>query len=254
MTSVTASVDFTGLADVLESDAAIRESIRDATRDLELPVKTMLASLNAIHSSSSHESIVERARSQIPEIVTRLAKLVSLIPSQQFWRFHESFNRTIQSICFGLCLIVYLESESLATKSEVETVLGLRKDQQDRFSLSTEDYLHGVISMVNELSRLAVNSVTMQAYQTPVKISLFLKELSAGFSLLNLKNDSLRKRTDSIKYDLKKTEEVVYDLTLRNLCGPASESAADSSRKRARSNEAQINGKREDDMNMAMAS
>jgi hypothetical protein len=32
-----------------------------------------------------------------------------------------------------------------------------------------------------------------------------------------LKNDSLRKRFDVLKYDLKKVEEVVYDLTIRGL-------------------------------------
>ena len=35
--------------------------------------------------------------------------------------------------------------------------------------------------------------------------------------MLNLKNDNLRKRFDSIKYDLKKVEEVVYDLSIRGL-------------------------------------
>lgn len=35
--------------------------------------------------------------------------------------------------------------------------------------------------------------------------------------MLNLKNDSLRKRFDALKYDVKKIEEVVYDLSLRGL-------------------------------------
>ena len=32
-----------------------------------------------------------------------------------------------------------------------------------------------------------------------------------------MKNDNLRKKFDSIKYDLKKVEEVVYDLSIRGL-------------------------------------
>ena len=39
--------------------------------------------------------------------------------------------------------------------------------------------------------------------------------------MLNLKNDALRKKFDSIKYDLKKVEEVVYDLSIRGLNKPA---------------------------------
>ena len=45
--------------------------------------------------------------------------------------------------------------------------------------------------------------------------------------LLNLKNDTLRKKFDGIKYDLKKVEEVVYDLSIRGLNKPAPSKTAD---------------------------
>jgi len=44
-----------------------------------------------------------------------------------------------------------------------------------------------------------VNAVTAGDYTRPVLIGKFLKELYSGFQLLNLKNDSLRKRFDGIK-------------------------------------------------------
>jgi len=70
-----------------------------------------------------------------------------------------------------------------------------------------------------------VNSVTSADYGRPYKIAVFVAELDAGFRLLNLKNDSLRKKFDGLKYDLKKIEEVVYDLTIRGL-KPAVEEAS----------------------------
>lgn len=48
-------------------------------------------------------------------------------------------------------------------------------------------------------------------------ISAFIKDVFAGFQLLNLKNDILRKRADAVKYDVKRVEDVVYDLSLRGL-------------------------------------
>jgi len=56
-------------------------------------------------------------------------------------------------------------------------------------------------------------------YDRPIQISKFVSdcELNAGIRLLNLKNDSLRKRFDAFKYDVKKIEEVVYDLSIRGL-------------------------------------
>ena len=62
-----------------------------------------------------------------------------------------------------------------------------------------------------------MNSVTAGDYGRPVKISAFLAELNDGFRLLNLKNDALRKRFDGLKYDIKKVEEVIYDITIRGL-------------------------------------
>jgi hypothetical protein len=62
-----------------------------------------------------------------------------------------------------------------------------------------------------------VNSVTNGNYDRPIEIAKFVNELHAGFRLLNLKNDMLRKRFDGLKYDVKKIEEVVYDLCIRGL-------------------------------------
>lgn len=74
-------------------------------------------------------------------------------------------------------------------------------------------------NLFTQQSRLAVNSVTIGNYRRPTSIAAFLSELDAAFRLLNLKNDSLRKKFDGLKYDLKKVEEVVYDLSIRGLSG-----------------------------------
>lgn len=76
-------------------------------------------------------------------------------------------------------------------------------------------------------SRLAVNSVTAGDYTRPLRISNFINELDSGFRLLNLKNDPLRKRYDGLKYDVKKIEEVVYDLSIRGLAKEPESSGAD---------------------------
>ena len=87
----------------------------------------------------------------------------------------------------------------------------------DAFHISIEEYLLALADLTSELGRLATNSVTLGDFRLAVQISDFVKNLFAGFQLLNLKNDILRKRVDGIKYDVKKVEDVVYDLSLRNL-------------------------------------
>lgn len=102
--------------------------------------------------------------------------------------------------------------------------------------LVSDDYLQGVIGMVNELvsaaaerqlehectradqqPRLAVNSVTAQNFALPPRIASFIQDVFSAFTSLNLRNDALRRKFDSIKYGVARCEDVVYDLTLRGL-------------------------------------
>ena len=55
------------------------------------------------------------------------------------------------------------------------------------------------------------------AVKSTFQIAKFVKNIDSQFRLLNLKNDSLRKRFDALKYDLQKCDQVVYDLTIRGM-------------------------------------
>ncbi len=87
------------------------------------------------------------------------------------------------------------------------------------------EYSNSLITLHNHVffvllifqSRLAVNSVILEDYKRPFEISTFISDVIAGFRLLNLKNDNLRKKFDALKYDVKKVEEVVYDISIRGM-------------------------------------
>jgi len=101
-----------------------------------------------------------------------------------------------------------------------------KQSAEGSFHLDLETYLMGLLLLVNELSRFAINSVTMQEYSRVLQLQAFVANLSSGFRLLNLKNDGLRKRFDSLKYDVKKIEEIVYDLSIRGLLKAETEAIA----------------------------
>ncbi|KAI3885933.1 hypothetical protein MKW92_021437 [Papaver armeniacum] len=65
--------------------------------------------------------------------------------------------------------------------------------------------------------RYVVNQVTAGDYDCPRKVLNFLTELHAAFRMLNLRNDLLRRKFDGMKYDLRKVEEVYYDVKIRGL-------------------------------------
>ncbi|XP_057535031.1 uncharacterized protein LOC130813256 isoform X2 [Amaranthus tricolor] len=93
------------------------------------------------------------------------------------------------------------------------------------FGLDIEDYLVGICFMSNELPRYVVNRVTYGDYDSPREALNLLTGLHAAFRTLNLQNDFLRKKFDGMKYDLKRVEEVYYDVKIRGLIDNAGSKA-----------------------------
>ncbi|KZT60310.1 translin [Calocera cornea HHB12733] len=214
--------DFEEISAQLEQEANLREKLKDEVSKLEQKSRSMQGTMNKIHATPT---------SQLPRLINTIKPVVesckedtraiaSLVPPNTYWKWKYMWAQALQGIVFTLALCKFLEEGTLITLPEVSKTLGVEEEWKGRFTIATEDYLQGIISLVNELSRLAVNAVTLGDFDAPFRISVFVKDLFAGFSLLNLKNDSLRKRFDSLKYDVKRIEEVVYDVSLRKLNTP----------------------------------
>ncbi|CAG7853070.1 Translin; AltName: Full=Component 3 of promoter of RISC; Short=C3PO [Serendipita indica DSM 11827] len=205
----------------MEQESAIREKMRDAIGDFEKATRVMMASLMSIHSTPMSEvaPLVDSVVKVQETCRGPIATIADLIPENQYWRWRDMYSRHIQNFVFAVALCEYVRSHRVASIQDVTNILGIREEWQDRVRIQTEDYLHGLISVANELSRLAINSVTLGDFDEPFKIHSFVADLFSGFSMLNLKNDVLRRRFDGLKYDLKRIEEVVYDLSVRKL-GP----------------------------------
>ncbi|KAG9315886.1 Translin [Chiua virens] len=229
------ALDVNYLNELLEQDVEIRERIKDQVSSLDKKTRGMLGILNKIHSTPTDAlpPLLDSVRPILRSCCDDSAAITSLVPPNQFWRWKDMWSNSLRTAVYSAALVEYLSSGTLISLSQANEMLGIKNVWVDRFSIAVEDYLHGLISLVNELSRLAVNAVTLGDYEAPLRISVFVKDIFAGFSMLNLKNDTLRRRFDSLKYDLKKIEEggfpvsftcwvlktssVVYDVSLRKL-------------------------------------
>ncbi|XP_078259411.1 translin [Rhinoraja longicauda] len=211
---------FGAVKDSLAADQDVREDIRKVIQVLEQTAREILTLLQTVHQMSGFKEIpnkCQKAREHFDAVKTHLAELKTKFPADQYYRFNEHWRFVLQRLIFLAAFVVYLESETLVTREDVAAILGIQVQRHKGFHLDIEDYLSGLLILANELSRLALNSVTAGDYARPLRISSFINELDSGFRLLNLKNDSLRKRYDGLKYDVKKIEEVVYDLSIRGL-------------------------------------
>ncbi|XP_045472734.1 translin [Harmonia axyridis] len=209
---------FKPFQDHINSEQDTREEIRSIMKDIEKPLREIITQLQVIHHKENCNEIgiaCLKSRELFEEVRSGFDKLDKIIPEGQYYRYNDHWRYPTQRLCYLAALVVYLEKGFLIEKATAAQIIGM--DGKKHLHLDLEDYLMGLLNLATELSRFAVNSVTYGNYSRPLEISKFVAELNAGFRLLNLKNDSLRKRFDALKYDVKKIEEVVYDLSIRGL-------------------------------------
>ena len=113
-------------------------------------------------------ALVESVRPVLYSCKGVTAGLVNLIPPSQFWKWKDQWANALRTVIFSAALVEYLATGrliSLATASELlgsELLLKpyrlleldnfpVQEEWSDRLTISTEDYLHGIISLVNEL-------------------------------------------------------------------------------------------------------
>ncbi|GKZ92859.1 hypothetical protein AnigIFM59636_005921 [Aspergillus niger] len=226
---------FEDLQAKIDEEAAVRDEDlpRLFCRELILlPLISLIWTVKPVLDDATKEIIAQR---------DEVSRLKTVADKHPFYKYNGVWTRELQNLVrvpsvSSIELCAWLggleeyktnSSSSFLTIEEVGNFLGVPVNlkEQDAFHLTIEEYLLALISMVEELARLAVNSVTLGDYTRPVQIGNFIKDLFAGFQLLNLKNDILRKRSDGIKYSVKKVEDVVYDLSLRNLIPKGSAAA-----------------------------
>ncbi|XP_057549363.1 uncharacterized protein LOC130827612 [Amaranthus tricolor] len=200
----------------LDDSGNLRERIRAIALQIDSITRIMHANLLLVYQSRPISETLEMAKSRIgvlQEHFNQLAEIVRECPGQ-YYRYHNDWKSETQTVVSVLAFIHWLETGNLLLHPEAQEKLGLITPE---FGLDIEDYLVGICFMSNELPRYVVNRVTHGDYDSPRKVLNFLTDLYAAFRMLNLRNDFLRKKFDGMKYDLKRVEEVYYDVKIRGL-------------------------------------
>ena len=168
------------------------------------------------------EVVLKPSAAAIEQQVSTVQQLADAASKHPFYKYNGIWQRDIQNLITSLQIRTWLETKELITIEQVGSVLKGKQEpipadlyetlivclvlvnlkDRDAFHLTIEDYLLALTNTIEELARLAPNSVTLGDYGRPLQISKFIKDIHAGFQLLNLKNDALRRRSDTIKYSV----------------------------------------------------
>ncbi|MBS3108659.1 hypothetical protein J4409_02200 [Candidatus Woesearchaeota archaeon] len=98
----------------------------------------------------------------------------------------------------ALCYYHFIKDRKIPTKKEL--------------NIDTETYLLGICDLTGELVRKAVDDAIKRNFGNTIAIKELVSEIYRAFLDFDLRNGDLRKKADSIKYNLKKLEDLVYEI------------------------------------------
>lgn len=214
-------------ATILDKSQEVHTGIKAAEEEVKKAVRAAENTLSGIHTPAGNtEAVVEKIKSvHIPQIKEAYAKLpVALAAAGDkthfFYKYKEMWAGATQRIVKLFCVVHWLEAGTLMSLDEVGSALGLppmAEGESNEFWIDLEDYLVGVCFVPEEVARYSANCVTKGDYKTPFEANKFVSELFAGLKQLNFKNGFLRQKFDAVKYDAKRLEQIVYDISIRGL-------------------------------------
>ncbi len=110
-------------------------------------------------------------------------------------------------------------SEAMQEYSEALTYYGFVTKKKipsiKELNVSPEDYLMGVCDLTGELMRRAVSLTVKKRFREVEEIKKLVEDIHDEFLKFDLRNGHLRKKSDSIKYNLHKIEDIVYDTHIK---------------------------------------
>lgn len=181
--------DFKKIREKLAKYDSDRERLIKKARDVLKLSKQLIYS---IHRKDLKEAAgliidVKKEKNSLDKIASASGKL-----------FYEgSYSQAMQEYVEAMCYYGFIKNRKIPTISSLK--------------VSEEDYLMGICDLTGELARKAV-TIAHKDDKEVEKIKNIVEEIFGEFLKFNLRNSGLRKKSDSIKWNLKKLEEVMYDV------------------------------------------
>ena len=176
----------------------IREEMHnlDLKREQVIQLSREIINISKQIIYAAQRNDLETAASAIKNITSKVSKLKKI---------NISSDTSISSVAFQ----EYVEAISF-----YEFVKNKKVPARASLGVSAEDYLSGICDLTGELVRKAIYDVIHKKFEEAERIKELVHDIYGEFLNLHLRNGELRKKSDSIKWNLKKLEEVMYDIAV----------------------------------------
>lgn len=176
----------------------IRKEIADSDNNRELIIQKSREIINLSKRIiyALHRNDIKSASLYVKEIEKQKKSLDAGVLAD------TNISRTaLQEYAEALCYYHFIKDKKIPTKASLK--------------LDNESYLMGLCDLTGELVRKAVNEVIQKNFKQAAKIKDLVDEIYGEFLNFNLRNSELRRKSDQIKWNLKKLEDVVFELKLK---------------------------------------
>jgi len=177
----------------------IRQELKkyDAQRELLIKKAREVLKLSKRLIYSVHRNDLREANALFKEVKKKKQDIDKTAKKHKKLAYEGSYSEAMQEYAEAMCYYSFINKNKIPSIKEI--------------GVNTNDYLLGICDLTGELVRKAVSLAVKRRYKEVEKIKKIIEEIYNEFLKFDLRNSYLRKKSDSIKYNLKKIEEVVYD-------------------------------------------
>jgi len=171
-----------------------RELLIKKSRDV---LKLSKQVIYSVHRNEISES--EHLAKDMKKELEELNKFVKKNPKM----YHQgSYKIAVQEYVEAVLFLEFVKTQKVATRTEL--------------NVETDYYLLGICDLSGELFRKAVLDATKGNYDKVLKAKETIEEIYTELLKFDIRESELRKKFDSIKYDLRKLEDLCLELKLKD--------------------------------------
>ena len=182
---------FKDIESFLKEEDSMREQVIGTSRVILKNSKTAIYSL--------HRKEIAEAKKLIDESKKLIAMLNKVIAKHLHLK--QSMENALEEYCEACCFYGFITDKKLPTYIEL--------------GVDPYIYLGGLSDLTGELGRRSVLEAIARNKLEVNAIRDLVDEIYGAFARLDLRNGELRKKSDAIKWNLNKVEEVLHDIVKR---------------------------------------
>jgi len=173
----------------------------DKKRDFIIQKSRFICKLSKKVIYSVHRNDLSKAALSLKNLQKEIKELKKIAKQHPKLESSNSYSVALQEYVEAYCFYVFVKDKKLTTRKMLD--------------VDSESYLLGLCDLTGELGRKAVIAATNKKKKEVLMIRALVDDIFGMMLEFDLRNSELRKKSDSIKWNLKKIEEIVYDISMK---------------------------------------